>query len=981
MKVGLVVTLTDQAGNKIKELNVNVDKLKVKAKEAGQAGTSAFDGMGASAEVMGQKTGKQFMSLDSMISKTMSKWSKFAMSMVLAGGGVKVIMDLMKWTQDYEKNLSALAERHDAVGAAAQRLYGNMGDLNKATEQMHTAIGALGFEFEKSMVEGMGKSVKKTEDLRDGILKMAPIADFLGNLVGMVVKGWNLILTQSGSIIKWLVEVVMKYAFLPLQLLMGAIENAIKGMAKLAEYAGMKGTSDALNKIALEIGNTSKLITVWAEEAGKSLAEAFQIDPKKFADLKTVVTHSAEEMKKIDEEAAKAAKARWQEELKGLEAAAKDYEETMKAKEKYQQITTELMQYVHEHPLKVPLEIEMPEAGKRAIQYGGFLDFMGITKTNEDMKKLDDMKQSIEGMWLSGTITEDQYKSGLSKVKEEQDKLKDKTKDYGAVVTQVFADAITAVGNFFTKLIGGNSQISQMFSKLGGGLGAVWGSAEGGLGKAMKSVFGKIGSTLAPVVGEVIGSIAGALFGKIFSLFAGKPDWKKLAEDIGSKMGIQISDELAKQIDALAKKLGSKERAEAQSLKAIVGDILSTSDFGKAMGAINAVLADYSRGVVTAADASKGIGEVFSEMANVVGDDLSPSLIKLIQQTDKAGLRVKEIAEYVAAALKQEAAGINSWADAVKQMYEAGTMSLDEYKKQMKEITAMSQQTFEAMIRGGQTVMQAWESLGAGAPYQKLIEANKLMLQMIDAQNEAYKGLGKTGNFTLTDFSNFQKNISANYNDLIAKGFSQKLALEAIAPSLQTLIGLSNSYTFQIDDATKGLIDQAKQQDLLNGKAINNQTVMLGLLERIAIQLGAKIPDAWDRFINGAEEAANAVSKVADEASRIGIAYPMGKGGKGGYNAEGFQEGGIFDVNKKSMFMAGEAGRERVIVLKNPKDIEGPVPGTGGKQEINITQDITTTMLDENFCKTKLIPMILGALAKNTGLTDKLNKTLKGKGK
>jgi hypothetical protein len=182
----------------------------------------------------------------------------------------------------------------------------------------------------------------------------------------------------------------------------------------------------------------------------------------------------------------------------------------------------------------------------------------------------------------------------------------------------------------------------------------------------------------------------------------------------------------------------------------------------------------------------------------------------------------------------------------------------------------MSQLTFDAMIAGGSTVMEAWTALGSGAPYKKLIDANKLLLQMIDAQNTAMQGWGKTGNLTFEQFTKFQTSASKNYDDLIAKGFSQNLALQQMAPSLQTLVEMANTYKFKIDDGTMALIKQADAAGLMNGQQLSVQETMEQGFALMLKALGSDIPAAWQKYIDAANEAAAATNNVADAAKLIG---------------------------------------------------------------------------------------------------------------
>ncbi len=76
--------------------------------------------------------------------------------------------------------------------------------------------------------------------------------------------------------------------------------------------------------------------------------------------------------------------------------------------------------------------------------------------------------------------------------------------------------------------------------------------------------------------------------------------------------------------------------------------------------------------------------------------------------------------------------------------------------------------------------------------------------------------LGDSAYFTLDDFTNFSNKALSQFDQLINAGATERQALMMLEPQLQNLIKYADAYNLTLDDQTKSLIEQARNEGILH---------------------------------------------------------------------------------------------------------------------------------------------------------------------
>jgi hypothetical protein len=585
--------------------------------------------------------------------------------------------------------------------------------------------------------------------------------------------------------------------------------------------------------------------------------------------------------------------------------------------------------------------------------------------------------------------------------------------EFREALGQVLADAIRMFGDWVGKVLRVTSGLGQFLIRAFGSLGEALGGATGPITKAIGSLFSKIGGSVGQLLGSIVpglgtaigtvaGTLVGGLLGKVFSLFKKRKEpWKEVGQEIGRTMGISISDELAKKIDDLAKRVGSRAKAVALSLGEIVGDIMSRADLSKAMRAVGEVLQQLKRGVVDAASAAKGIGDVFSKVLSFVGDRVDAAVIGMIQAVRAAGLRVKEIDEFIIRSMERAAGAIEKLAGIWTQQFESGAISADEFRQKVIFLATASVAAFQEMVRSGASFLEAFDKFKKGFDaiiqaairlglandeavqslqrWRDLIEANRSLIEEIETLNQLMRALGQTGTVSLDQIRFFQDQILNQYQRLIAAGFTQNEVLRLIAPSLQTLADLARAYGFELDENTRRLIEQARQQGLITDEQLSLQDILIQGFAEIIRLLGGEIPEAWKKVIEATRQAADEAGRYADEVRRARDELEsMPAPGKPSGGEVGAQHGFFGVVSRPTRFLVGEAGPEMVLVAPLRRSAPAGPAELGMEGGVQVTVNVYAQTFDENFVRFRLVPALSDVLRRYSAERERLRGSLGG---
>lgn len=163
----------------------------------------------------------------------------------------------------------------------------------------------------------------------------------------------------------------------------------------------------------------------------------------------------------------------------------------------------------------------------------------------------------------------------------------------------------------------------------------------------------------------------------------------------------------------------------------------------------------------------------------------------------------------------------------------------------VNQYQAAGKSSVEAIRLAGPAIDQLlaqWQTFGfaGGAAFEELkrkrdlVTENAGLLEQAGAINElaaSYVNLGGTNTEVLKDL---EAQGMATYQSLIERGFTEREALEEMAPLLTTLRTLHKEKNFEIDEGTLKLIEQAEQAGVLKDKEDDLIDVVKALPKQIA---------------------------------------------------------------------------------------------------------------------------------------------------
>jgi hypothetical protein len=226
------------------------------------------------------------------------------------------------------------------------------------------------------------------------------------------------------------------------------------------------------------------------------------------------------------------------------------------------------------------------------------------------------------------------------------------------------------------------------------------------LGGAMvgMNVGGQIGESIAGDMGKGWGQRIGFIVGGIAGLLRGAPTWAKVGKEVGAMFGAAISEELAKQIEADAKKL--KLNVSSAGLLNIIAIAKETGQSIRGMGLqVQDLMMRVKSGAIPAAEGIKAIGEAWGEVRaeaekyEIVGDRVTVMMLKQArangQMTAEMKAFSKEQVELAVSGANKIAAGL------VKALGGAGTKEAVEkwfgiYKAKYEELKKLGSNLTES---------------------------------------------------------------------------------------------------------------------------------------------------------------------------------------------------------------------------------------------------------------------------------------------
>jgi hypothetical protein len=552
-------------------------------------------------------------------------------------------------------------------------------------------------------------------------------------------------------------------------------------------------------------------------------------------------------------------------------------------------------------------------------------------------------------------------------------------RDFGDILNGI-ADVFDAVGISADSTLGGivsglqtATAAVQNFAaqtttagKIGAGLSAVASIYKTGQekGKAAGIASGAltgagIGFMVGGPVGAAVGAVAGAVVGLVGALR--KPEYKKIMEDVGKSWGVNISQGLAKEIEAIAKTHNlSRTMASLLATSKIMGE--SGKDPREFTGKINDLMNAIASGAVPAKEGLAELGKAFTMVADAaiaagtVGDK---AMVGLLKRARELGQVTPEMKAFVGAQLDSALAGINKYVAAIKKLNDSATTTPERLAEIGKTSGIVFGAMFDAMVseRGIVGAVDAMkdsyntlhetltETLGpeavsailgpfGGAFATLQDETLRPIFEGIDGITQAMIGLANAGYLSTDQFVAMQDATAQLFDEAVAGGADMRTALLAVAPGIQAAISAAEQFGVPLD------ADMARLKALADQNGITFKTdpqmAMLDVLVSIAQVLGADVPASALRAKQAMQDLASSVPNDLNVNVNVNRNYTESGGGGGEtfippYEGggpiepyEGFQHGtgGFKDFGPGTPVVLH--GREAVVTEKQAASMAGP---------------------------------------------------------
>lgn len=422
-------------------------------------------------------------------------------------------------------------------------------------------------------------------------------------------------------------------------------------------------------------------------------------------------------------------------------------------------------------------------------------------------------------------------------------------KNYGKELTNVQkAQAAVAAGMTALNIIQSNKD------NMSGANAAMNGAAQGA---AAGLAFGPVGAIVGGLAGAILGFFSGSKF-------------RAIANTAGKTLGVEMSKELTKAVEATMKKFNVKaDVAALLNLDKAMAE--STKSAGEFAPQVLALFAGIASKAIPAAEGVKQIGLAFSRMAEEAAKDggiASQAMLATIAASNATGIRVKEVQDFVQQTVTTGANGIAAMFAYLGQ--KAGATAED-----FQRVGGFALAGIAAMKEQGFTLLQIFEAIGpaldaalaaaqkAGVEiggafgellnFRQLIEDNKLLVASVEGTSAVILMLYNTGKLTGDNLHNILTQGQKDYDDLRNAGFSNIEALTIQQDSLRTLDKLYREGKITLDETTKahieearaaGLLDPTPQEQMLAATQQMNVTIAL-----LAQAMGVKLPEAIRKSI------------------------------------------------------------------------------------------------------------------------------------
>ena len=305
-----------------------------------------------------------------------------------------------------------------------------------------------------------------------------------------------------------------------------------------------------------------------------------------------------------------------------------------------------------------------------------------------------------------------------------------------------------------------------------------------------------IGTMILPGVGTIVGGVIGLVVGGVIAAIRNNAEWRKVMKDLGRDWGVAVSDELAKSIAEVSKKIGRLD-APLFFLREIFAEAGGIETFGldNAIKKTRQLFESIGRGSLTAADAARELNEVFPELAEAAtrsGHIASKAFLELIRLQRELGEEVQSVEEFLTRMTGVFSEGAIK---RVKAFFDA--FDLEKIAGIKK---ALAEEQPEAVMG---------------------VEETRLRQELAEAQNAVLDSLGGTREEVEKEFQRMGLYAGVAFAETLRReGFAK--ALEVAGPMFEQLLALQEELGLQLEGA-------AAKFAAFYAVARDNKDVMLAL--------------------------------------------------------------------------------------------------------------------------------------------------------
>jgi hypothetical protein len=440
--------------------------------------------------------------------------------------------------------------------------------------------------------------------------------------------------------------------------------------------------------------------------------------------------------------------------------------------------------------------------------------------------------------------------------------------------------------------------------------------AMGGAGVG-RQAGASIGRLFGPM-GEAIGGAAGSIIGAVAGIF-NTPSWVRVGKQAGLVLGVSISEEMARAIEARSKDLGISIQSSALlSLPDLLSSGALSGDSSR--GQIGKLFSGILTGAVPAKQGVEALGKSFSvlaEQAEAAGGLASDAMLQILGTAAATGIRIAEVRQYVDAQVRAGATGIAAMFNFLGKSASATSEDFERVGRfALAAIDAMRAQgftlmeIFDAVGEALDAAVQAAEDAGVEIPaslaeilaFRQLIKDNEDLVRSVEGTAAVLRMLFNTGMLTGKALDDVLKQAAADYDALIEAGFSNAQALVLTADTLRVLDRLYKEGKITLDEVTAARIEEARAAGLLDPTPEERMLAATeGLLVVVALlaeTMGVTLPDAIKKAVAEWEKL-----------NRVGAATPRAPGGPSGPgDGGGGEDTGEGGYGKGSPDLPGLAG-------------------------------------------------------------------------